>query len=347
MCLDLKFPINNLILKILKTIEARLLYLWRIIHNVDEILEKLEDKLNFACKKCNSDTIALSGGLDSTILAYMLKDSKPHAVSVAAKDFQGTDLVFCQIAAKKFDLPLTIIKADTPSLMEAIEGTISILKNFNDIEIRNNIVIYLAIKWAKEHGSKNIVTGDGADELFAGYNFLLGKTDSELQKELGRIYSIMHFPSKKIGTALGVQVLSPYLEESFKKFAFEIPAQLKVKEEGGSKFGKWVLRKAFEQKISPQIAWRQKSPMQDGSGTNQLTELFNNIISDEVYLKKQKNVKVEFNVSLRSKESMYYFEIFNKLFTIAQEQDKDNSCPFCHYNTENSKFCRMCGAFPI
>ena len=33
--------------------------------------------------------------------------------------------------------------------------------------------MYLAIKWAKDNGFDSIITGDGADELFAGYNFLV------------------------------------------------------------------------------------------------------------------------------------------------------------------------------
>ena len=213
---------------------------------LEKIFSELAAKLRTACECCKSNTIALSGGLDSTILAYNLKEKKPQAISVVAKDFIGTDLVFCQIAAKKFHLPLTIIKEDTSTIIGSITDIISILKNFNDIEIRNNIVMYLAIKWAKDNGSEGIITGDGADELFAGYNFLLNKTETELKKELRRIYSIMHFPSQKIGKALGIRIESPYLDENFKEFAMNVPSDLLVKDEKGTKYGKWVLRKAFE-----------------------------------------------------------------------------------------------------
>jgi len=34
--------------------------------------------------------------------------------------------------------------------------------------------------------------------------------------------------------------------ENMVKFAKSIPINLKVKEENGEKFGKWILRKAFE-----------------------------------------------------------------------------------------------------
>ena len=140
---------------------------------MEDISKSLFEKLRESCESCRADSISLSGGLDSTILAYFLKEKKPKAISIIAKDFSSTDLTFCQLAAKEFDLSQIIVNIDTAEILESIKGTISILKNFNDIEIRNNIVMYMAIKWVKDHNLQSIVTGDGADELFAGYSFLL------------------------------------------------------------------------------------------------------------------------------------------------------------------------------
>jgi asparagine synthase (glutamine-hydrolysing) len=315
---------------------------------LDSISEKLFGKLKNACDKCSSDTISLSGGLDSTILAYYLQKQKPKAISIIAKDFEANDLVYCQMASQEFDLPLTIYNVETEQILEAVEETIKILKNFNDIEIRNNIVMYLAIKWAKDNQSDGIITGDGADELFAGYNFLLDKSKQELEEEIQRIYSIMHFPTQKIGKYLGLKVESPFLDQDVVDFALSIPGNLKVDTRDGKKYGKWILRKTFEGKIPEKILWREKSPMQDGAGTNKLGDLFENLISDSKFDEKRKTIQQNHGITIRTKESMYYFDIFQKLHGIHQTVDEEiNSCPYCHFNTENSKFCRMCGAFPI
>ena len=37
---------------------------------------------------------------------------------------------------------------------------------------------------------KKVITGDGADEIFAGYNFLIKKDHDELQTELKRMKKI-------------------------------------------------------------------------------------------------------------------------------------------------------------
>jgi len=123
---------------------------------------------------------------------------------------------------------------------------------------------------------------------------------------------------------------------------------LKEKIEGNRKHGKWILRKTFERKIPMQIAWREKSPMQDGAGTSQLVNLFGILSNDKVFSEKKKKIEQESGITIRSKESMYYFEIYKNLHGLPRKvQDASISCPYCHANTENSKFCRMCGAFPI
>jgi len=314
---------------------------------LEEFSQNLYAVLEESCNECKSNVISLSGGLDSSIIAYFLKQRKPKTVAVIAEDFVSSDLTYCQMISKDLELPLTIYNVKTEVILEAIEETIKILKNFNDIEIRNNVVMYLAIKWAKEEGEKSIITGDGADELFAGYSFLINKSEEELEKEIQRICSVMHFPTQKIGEALGVSIESPFLNDKVIEFAKKIPVNLKVKEEDGKRHGKWILRKTFEKKIPKQIAWREKSPMQDGSGTAGLTELFNSIIGEEQFVEKKLTVEKEDGVVIRSRESMHYYEIFKKLFGVPENSKSGESCPYCKHNVGKSKFCRMCGAFPI
>lgn len=314
---------------------------------MQEILSDLTKLISDAVSSCSSDCIALSGGLDSSILAYYLKKNT-KAITVVTKDFPASDLVYSQLVAKESGLKLLIKNATIEDLMSAIEATIKILKNFNHIEIRNSIVIYLAIKAAKENGCTGIITGDGCDELFAGYNFFLKKEGTELQKDLERIWKIMHFPTQQIGMALGISVESPFLNEHISNYAKSIPAELKVHEENDKKYGKWILRKAFEHVIPQSIVWRDKSPMQDGSGTNSLTAFFENTIKDETFKLKAKSYLDKDKVKLNSKESMYYYEFYRKYFDPPYTESSKYRCPDCQGKVEqDSHFCRMCGSFPI
>jgi len=314
---------------------------------LEDISKNIYQILEESCNSCKSNLISLSGGLDSSIIAHFLKKRDPNSVAIISEDFVSTDLTYCQMISKEMKIPLSIYNVSTSTILEAIEDTIRILKNFNDIEIRNNVVMYLAIKWAKENNQKSIVTGDGADELFAGYNFLVNKPENELEAEIKRVCSIMHFPTQKIGMELGIKIESPFLNQKIIELASQIPSNLKIKEEDGKRYGKWILRKTFEKHIPLQIAWRRKSPMQEGAGTAGLTNLFESIISEEAYVEKKLTVEKNEGVVIRSRESMYYYEIFKKLYGSPVDDDAEYKCPYCKHEVNNSKFCRMCGAFPI
>ena len=314
---------------------------------MEDITKKLYQILEESCNSCESELIALSGGLDSSIISHFLRGKKVEGIAIISEDFVSTDLTYCQRISKETEIPLTIYNSTTSEILEAVENTIKILKNFNDIEIRNNVVMYLAIKWAKDNNKKSIITGDGADELFAGYNFLVNKSEKELESEIKRVCSVMHFPTQKIGKYLGIKIESPFLNQKVIEMANHIPSNLKVKEENGIKHGKWILRKTIENHIPEQIAWRKKSPMQEGAGTAGLTNLFESIINEEKYVEKKLTVEKKDQVIIRSRESMYYYEIFKKFYGTPVEDDVESKCPYCKHGTNNSKFCRMCGAFPI
>ena len=316
---------------------------------MNEIQNELFELLKNSIQKCKASTIALSGGLDSTILAYFLQNKKANALAVISKDFVSTDLTYCQTASKEFKIPITIKSVPTEELLTGIENTIRILKNFNDIEIRNSLVMYHVLQAAKESNVSFLITGDGADELFAGYSFFLKEDEKKLQSDLKRIRKIMHFPTDIIAKDFGITVESPFLDKEIIEFSKRIPVNLKVNLHNGKKIGKWILRKTFEDKIPKSIVWRDKSPMQDGAGTSSLTNLFNSLISDKEFDKRKKEINEKDDVIIRTKESLHYYEIYRTNYEPPYKlHSSESSCPYCKNAIDKeTKFCRMCGSFPI
>jgi asparagine synthase (glutamine-hydrolysing) len=159
----------------------------------------------------------------------------------------------------------------------------------------------------------------------------------------------MHFPSRSISQSIGISLHAPFLDDKVSEYAKKIPSDLKIHEENGKKYGKWILRKAFEQSLPESIVWREKAAMQDGSGTSGLTSFFDILISNPVFLEKSKCYAEKEKVLLSSKESLYYYEIYRKYFDMPFNLVKsDISCPNCSYwLMRDSNFCRMCGSYPI
>ena len=115
-------------------------------------MDQCRTVLQNSVAECKSNWIALSGGLDSSILAYLLKNQKPKAIVIITKDFLGTDLTYAQIIAKHTQLPLSLLQVSLEEVLDSINETIKILRNFNDIEIRNSIVPYMYLSSLKKKG---------------------------------------------------------------------------------------------------------------------------------------------------------------------------------------------------
>jgi asparagine synthase (glutamine-hydrolysing) len=316
---------------------------------LQEFVKEIKSLISQAVANSNYDCIALSGGLDSSILASCISDKKITAYALVAKDFPSQDLMYAQLVAKQNRLPLEVISANVEDLLSAAEETIKILQVFNPIEIRNSIVVYFTMKAAKESGCNSIMTGDGADELFAGYNFFKRLSGKELDDDLARIWKVMHYSSKSISKSVEILLCTPFLDDKVSEYAKKIPSNLKVHEEKGIMFGKWILRKAFEDILPESIVWREKAAMQDGSGTSGLTAFLDNLISDYVYDEKSKQYLEKDKVHLSSKESQYYYEIYRKYFDVPYNLIKSETrCPCCSYAiSTGAHFCRMCGTYPI
>ncbi|MDG7050811.1 MAG: asparagine synthase, partial [Nitrososphaerota archaeon] len=63
-------------------------------------ISKIRTILQEATSYCSSQHLALSGGLDSTILAHLLKEKKPSCLAIISQDHTANDLTYCQLAAQ-------------------------------------------------------------------------------------------------------------------------------------------------------------------------------------------------------------------------------------------------------
>ena len=308
--------------------------------------DELYNAIEQACLGTKADIISLSGGLDSSIIAYVIQDRHPTAMTVIAEEFVSTDLTYTQMVSHNLGMKLHLVRPAMVELLEGARQTIRILGNFNDIEIRNSLVMYFVIQNAKRLGADRIITGDGADEIFAGYDFLL-KTP-KLGDELQRLRKIMHFTSHNIGEYMGVQVESPFLDHNVMEVASTIPPEQMIGRHKGEMMGKMILRQTFQDLLPPNILWREKSPMQNGAGTAGLTKLMESVIPDDTFDAKTSEILKQDNIQIRTKESLFYYEQYKDHFGVPKPNGNDSkTCPYCKCSVHESKFCRMCGAFPV
>ncbi|KAF9920387.1 hypothetical protein BGZ67_001317, partial [Mortierella alpina] len=93
-----------------------------------------------------------------------------------------------------------------------LEFCIQTLQTFDPMELRNGIVIDRGLSVAKLLGYRIVMTGAGADELFAGYSFLHSMSAKRLQAYSDKLAKIMRFSGVQLAKALGLQLVQPKKE---------------------------------------------------------------------------------------------------------------------------------------
>lgn len=304
----------------------------------------LKTQLREVTSKYLDSSLLLSGGLDSSVLCYLMS---PRLSVVTSLGHDSQDLKYANEIAKKYSDKHIECIVDFDDIVKVVPNIIKTFKTFDPLEIRNSSVIFFGIKEAKHSGYSSIVTGDGADELFAGYNYLQRYFDDlkKLQMILDNLWKIMKFSSIRIGNELGVKVNTPYLEKPVYDFATSIDITEKVGTHRDKKWGKFILRKAFATELGSNV-WRNKMALEQGSGFDQISSKFQMLITDEEFAKESKIVTQE-KVKVRDKEHLYYYRIYRSVFGSPINEVCDSPrCSFCSAPLTYKRYCYTCGAFP-
>jgi asparagine synthase (glutamine-hydrolysing) len=253
----------------------------------------------------------LSGGLDSSIIAAIANKYIPGIPTFAVGFAGSADLKKARLVAEYLGTSHTEIVVAQKQLLEILAQTIYHLESFDSLLVRSSLLNYIAAKTAREY--VNVVfSGEGADELFAGYEYLKSLTQNVVDKELQKLISSLHKTAlqrvDRCASAFGLTPIVPFLDREVVSFAKEIPLVYKLR----GKTEKWILREAFKDKLPEEILSRKKAKFWDGAGVKDiLSDMADERISDHDYLI-ERNVNNQ--LTLKSKEEVLYYRIFKDHF---------------------------------
>jgi asparagine synthase (glutamine-hydrolysing) len=128
----------------------------------------------------------LSGGLDSTALAALMAPaahSPIHAFSVGFAEAEANELPYARRAARSVGAEYHEVLVSSQEFFQELPRLV--WHEDEPIAFSSSVPLYFVSKLAQQH-VKVVLTGEGADELFLGYDYRYRVT--ALNERLGRLY---------------------------------------------------------------------------------------------------------------------------------------------------------------
>lgn len=241
---------------------------------MDEKYLKLLEKINTAISETVLDkkiAIAFSGGVDSTLIAKICKEMNYDIELLTIGFAESHDILFAKEVNEQLNYNHHILEIDSkdfPSIPSMIYDKI---KTDNLSWNENCIAFYYVSKLANSLGITTVVTANGIDELFCGYNayreaFTGGETkinqvmDLKLDNELKMMKAV-----NVIASEFGVKILQPLLSPKFIEYAKTVPTSEKILN-SDDLYRKHIIRKLAIEVGVPELSCnKRKKALQYGS----------------------------------------------------------------------------------
>jgi len=253
------------------------------MHNTDNIVKELKKLVGDSIKKevdkvSRNIGVLFSGGIDSTIIAFILKSL---GIKFTCYTFgldepglkQAEDIIWAKKVAQELGFELKIITSNLEQTEKLIKKTTKILTQMDNKVVHVGVggVMIAVCEKSKQDNVKHLFSGLGSEEIFAGYQRHEQSDDINKECEKG-LKNMKHgdlLRDKLISDFECVKFLVPFLDDKLVKYALTIPGELKIKDD----VKKYILRLvALDLGIPKDIAFRKKRAAQYGSNLDKAIE---------------------------------------------------------------------------
>lgn len=254
-------------------------YISKIKTTLDLIFNEYQTKFQRASKVA----VLVSGGIDSSIIAYYAKEYFPNTNLFSFGTAQNVDVPYATILQKYLHIPLHFIQIEENHIFQNQKKVISILKSkqidANLMQISLALGYYLAFEEIRNHGIMHVFTGQGPDVLFAGYKKYLELPIEYLNKQISKDVALLEtdiLRDHAMAEQFDILLDSPYLDSRFISSALQIPGELKIVEINNAIIEKWILREFGKTLSLPEeILHRKKKAFQYSSGIQKMINSIN------------------------------------------------------------------------
>ena len=236
--------------------------------------KQLLSEMENAVKETISDKkigVAFSGGVDSTLLAKLVKDMgyDVHLLTIGFQD--SHDINFAKEVNQLLNLEHSISEIDPEKFKEVSQKINQIIKSDNLSWNENSIAFHYVAELAQKNNLKTVATANGIDELFCGYNSYreaIEKGESEVTKMMDeklKNEGEMMVAINKVTAEFDVKMVQPFLSPSFVDYSKTIPVSEKIHGPDDMQRKHPIRELAMDYGVPEVAARKQKKALQYGS----------------------------------------------------------------------------------
>ena len=303
---------------------------WRIPYNMEFDWDKpkgdiVELMTQAVSKRLMGDVpwgVLLSGGLDSTIVASLAVKLAPklrpdypvvHTFCIGLQD--SPDVKWAKEVAAQLGTHHTSVEYTVEEGIQFIPEVIKAVETYDVTTVRASTPMWLLGKALKARGIKMVLSGEGSDELFAGYlyNLYCPNETKVIQECILKMNQLHAYDCQRANKSMGdwgVETRVPFLDKDVVNFAMNsLPPVYKLSgtHPDGKKAEKWWLREAFRGIVPQCVINRTKAQFSDAVGNGWIDSLL-------VEAKKHRSdATFEYNTPTTD-EAYWYRKIFQQFF---------------------------------
>lgn len=281
---------------------------------IEDAMEEVRHRLDRAVvKRLMSDVpvgVYLSGGLDSSLVAALMR---PHTVklhSFTAGMKGAPDLAAARRMADSLGTEHHELIYAAEDVVKALPEVIGYLESFDAPLVRSAVPMFFVSKLAARH-VRVVLSGEGADEIFAGYEYLSrvrgrGRLRQELADIVVRLQDTNLLRADRMSMAHGLEARVPFLDMDLLRYVSRLPTEWL--EHRPDRPEKWLLREACAGLLPVDLLQRKKMKFSEGAGSsNVIAERVRDEVSEREF---HDHKEVDDGVVLRSAEELYYYRIW-------------------------------------
>jgi asparagine synthase (glutamine-hydrolysing) len=222
---------------------------------LDEAAKRLQALLEESIRRRTHDVkevaVAFSGGLDSSLVAYLASKLgvKVNLLHVSMENQAETEEAI--EASDQLNLPLQVHLFKDSDVEKTLPKTVELIEEPDPVKASVGLPFYWAAEKAAEAGFRVMLAGQGADELFGGYQRYVTeyckegneKVRKTMFNDVVRIHESNLERDLKITGFPDVELRLPFASFELAEFALSLPLECKMEQKPDT-LRKLVLRKA-------------------------------------------------------------------------------------------------------